>query len=246
MDRLIYTAMSGMTDSMNRQRVLANNMANINTTGFRADIINSTPVTLTGPSVEARAMTSGEVRAADMTAGSLMQTGRDLDIAILNDAFMAVQAKDGSEAYTRRGDLLISPTGLLENGDGRPVIGESGPITVPLDGKVSITKDGSVVVSNPATPDQPPQIVDRIKLASANGSKIAKELDGLFRVVGGGVLPADLAAGVQSGALEQSNVKASEVVVRMIEAQRLFDIRTKMIATARDIDQSGASLMRLS
>lgn len=246
MDRLIYTAMSGMSDSMVRQRVLASNMANAQTVGFRAEMLYSTPVTLDGPSLEARAMTNGEVRGADMSAGSITQTGRPLDVAIVTDALLAVQADDGTEAYTRRGDLSISPTGVLQNGDGKPVIGSGGPITLPLGSDVSISPDGSVLVRDADNPDAAATVVDKLKLASAQGSKISKDLDGLFRVIGGGVLPDDETAQVQSGALEQSNVEPSEVVVQMIQAQRLFDIRTKLISTARDVDQSGASLMRMS
>lgn len=246
MDRLIYTAMSGMTDSMTRQRVLASNMANAQTIGFRAEMLYSTPVTLDGPSLEARAMTEGEVRGADMSMGAFTETGRPLDVAIVNDAMLAVQADDGSEVYTRRGDLSISPTGVLQNGDGKPVIGSGGPISLPLGSDVTIAPDGSVMVRDAGSPEQPPTIVDRLKLASPQGSKLAKGMDGLFRVIGGGALPADETATVQSGSLEQSNVKPSEVVVQMIQAQRLFDIRTKLISTARDVDQSGASLMRVS
>ena len=245
MDRLIYTAMSGMTDSMVRQRVIASNMANAQTVGFRAEMLYSTPVTLKGPSLEARAMTEGEVRGADMSAGSITQTGRPLDIALEGDALLAVQAQDGTEAYTRRGDLSISPTGVLQNGDGRPVIGASGPVTLPLGADAMISNDGAVLVRDPAAPDAPPTEIDRLKLASPKGSQIMKDVDGLFRVSGGGVLPDDETAKVVSGALEQSNVKPTEIIVQMIEAQRLFDFRTKLISTARDVDESGASLMRL-
>ena len=246
MDRLIFTAMSGMSDSMMRQRVLASNMANSQTIGFRAELAYATPVTLKGPSLEARAMSEGEVRGADMTAGSITATGRPLDIAMTGDAMLAVQADDGSEVYTRRGDLSISVSGVLQNGDGRPVIGASGPITVPPGSQASISQDGSVLVANPDTPDQPAQVIDKVKLASPKGSTISKDMEGFFRVVGGGVLPADENAAVQPASLEQSNVKPSEVIVQMISAQRLFDIRTKLISTARDVDQSGASLMRIS
>jgi flagellar basal-body rod protein FlgF len=246
MDRLIYTAYSGMTGSMVRQRVIASNMANAQTIGFRAETLEFTPMTLKGPSLEARAMTDGEVRGADMRAGALIQTGKMLDIAMSGDAMMAVQLEDGGEGYTRRGDLALSPTGVLENGDGRPVMGSSGPISVPLGSKVTIGPDGAVLVGNPDTPDQPPQAVDKIKLASATGSKIAKGLDGLFRAPAGGVLPADDNARVMVGALEQSNVDTSGILVEMIEAQRLFDMRTKLIATAKELDENGASLMKMN
>jgi flagellar basal-body rod protein FlgF len=246
MDRLIYTAVSGMNASMMRQRVIASNMANSQTIGFRSETLQFTPITLDGPSLEARSMTSGEVRGASMKAGSFTQTGRELDLALTGDTLLTVQADDGGEAYTRRGDLMISATGVLQNGEGRLVMGENGPITVPPGSRVSIAPDGAVMVSNPQNPDQPPAQLERLKLASWRGSEIVKDLTGLFRVPGGGVLPADEEARVQVGALEQSNVNATEVLVEMVEAQRLYDMRTKLVATAKELDEGGAQLMRMS
>jgi len=246
MDRLIFTAMSGMTDSMIRQRVIASNMANTQTIGFREEMLYSEPVTLSGPSLEVRAMNESEVRGANMSAGSFVETGRGLDVAMTGDAMLALQAADGSEVYSRRGDLSVTAAGVLQNGDGLPLIGEAGPITVPPGAVVSISPDGTVLSGDPDTPDQPPQPIARLKLVSPKGSRIAKDLTGMFRVEGGGILPTDENARVQSGTLEQSNVDPTEVLVRMVEAQRLFDIRTKLISTARDVDQSGAALMRLS
>ena len=246
MDRLIYTALSGMQSSMNRQRVIASNMANAQTVGFRAELLDQRPVTVEGDSLEVRAMQNAEVRGAIMDPGPVVETGNPLDVAIQGAALLAVQAEDGSEAYTRRGDLSISPTGLLVNGEGLPVMGEAGPITVPLGGKPSIAPDGMVTVTDPAAPDQPPQEAGRIKLAGWQGSPISKGLDGLFRVEGGGVLPTDEQARLVSGSLEQSNVKPTEVLVEMIDAQRLFAMRSKLIATARECDEGGAQLMRMS
>ena len=246
MDRLIYTALSGMQGSMDRQRVIASNMANAQTVGFRAELLDQRPVTIDGQTLDVRAMQRAEVRGAVMEPGELIQTGNDLDIYIEGDALLAVQAADGSEAYTRRGDLSVSPTGLLVNGDGRPVLGDAGPITVPLGARPTIAPDGVVSVTDPAMPDQPPMEIGRIKLAGWMGSPISKGLDGLFRVEGGGILPAEAQATVISGALEQSNVKPTEVLVDMIQAQRLFEMRSKLIATARECDEGGAQLMRLS
>ena len=246
MDRLIYTAYSGMTGSTVRQRVIASNMANAQTIGFRAEMLTTTPITLKGPSLEARAMTDGEVRGASMAQGSLIETGKPLDVALTGDTMLSVQAEDGSEVYTRRGDLAVSAGGVLQNGEGRPVIGEGGPITVPLGSKVTISADGGVNVANPEAPDQPPQNVGRIKIASTTGSRIDKGLDGLFRVVGGGVLPQDEEAKLTVGSLEQSNVDPTRILVEMVEAQRLFDIRTKVVSQAREVDESSAALMRIS
>lgn len=250
MDRLIYTAYSGMTGSTVRQRVIASNMANAQTIGFRAEMLTATPMTLKGPSLEARAMTEGEVRGSSMAQGTLISTGKPLDVALTGDTMLALQAEDGSEAYSRRGDLAVSAGGVLENGDGRPVIGENGPITVPLGSKVTISPDGGVSVANPEAPDQPPQLVGRIKIASTTGSRIEKGLDGLFRVPGQngqpGILPQDEEARLMVGSLEQSNVDPTRILVEMVEAQRLFDMRTKVVSQAKEVDESSASLMRIS
>ncbi|MEP7222797.1 MAG: flagellar basal body rod protein FlgF [Novosphingobium sp.] len=246
MDRLIYTAFSGLQSSMVRQRVIASNMANAQTIGFRADTVQFTPTTVQGDGLEVRALNDSEVRGALMTEGSLTQTGRPLDLAMQGDAMLTLQASDGTEAYSRRGDLSVAPSGILQNGDGRPVMGENGPISVPPGREVIIAPDGVVMQRDPATPNAAPTRIDRIKLASPAGSRIEKGLDGLFRVYGGGVLPADENGKVLTGSLEQSNVNASDVLVEMVEAQRLFDIRTKLISTARDLDEGGAQLMKIS
>jgi len=246
MDRLIFTAASGMTAAMNRQRVIASNMSNSQTTGFRAETLQSTPMTLDGPQLEVRAMNQTQVKGADMKAGTIVQTGNGLDVAMQGDVMLAVQTADGGEGYSRRGDLAISATGLLQNGDGLPVLGQGGPITVPTGSKITISEDGSVMASNPSTPSEPPTEVDRLKLVNYAGTRIEKDLTGIFRVPNGGILPVDDTAKVTVGALEGSNVKPTEVMVEMVEAQRSFDMRTKLIATARELDEGGASLMRIS
>lgn len=250
MDRLIYTAVSGMNASLNRERVIASNMANSQTIGFRAEILQATPNTLEGPQLEVRALSGTEVSGASMKAGTVTRTGQPLDVAMQGDARLAVQADDGAEAYTRRGDLSVTVTGLLQNGEGRPVLGENGPITLPPGAAVTIAQDGGILVTDPAAPGEPPQRVDRLKLVDPTGSRIAKDLTGLFRVMGtgaqpGGVLPDDENAQVIPGALEGSNVSPSEVLTEMISAQRLFDMRTKLVETARQLDEGSVRLMRI-
>lgn len=246
MDRLIYTAYSGLAGSMVTQQVIASNMANAQTIGFRAEMLNADPMTLKGPSIEARAMTRGEVRGANMKQGAVIETGNPLDIALTGRTMLAVQGANGEEAYTRRGDLSVDATGVLTNGDGRPVVGDAGPVTVPPGARISIAPDGRVLAAAPENPDQPSQEVGRIKLVSTAGSAIEKGLDGLFRVQGGGALPADEEAKLQPGSLEQSNVEPTRVLVEMVEAQRLFDMRTKLISTAKELDEGGSGLMRLT
>jgi flagellar basal-body rod protein FlgF len=245
MDRLIYTAMSGMRSSQVRERVIASNMANAQTIGFRAEMLQAAPVTLEGDQIEVRAMTSTGVQGASMKDGTVKETGGPLDVALQGDTMLAVQAADGAEVYTRRGDLSISATGLLANGEGLPVLGDGGPITVPPGLAVTIAPDGAVMASDPATRGEAPVQIDRLKLVSRLGSQIEKDLQGQFRVAGGGVLPVDAEARVIPGSLEESNVNPTEVLVEMISAQRLFDMRTKLVETARELDEGSSRLMRL-
>ncbi|WP_299308770.1 flagellar basal body rod protein FlgF [uncultured Croceicoccus sp.] len=245
MDRMIYTALTGMDSAMVRQRAVASNLANAQTPGFRAETFAVQTKTLKGPALEARAQTQGTVRGADMTTGEIVRTSQPLDVAVSGEALIALQAADGAEVYSRRGDLSVGVGGVLQNGDRRPVMGEAGPITVPPGRIVTISDDGTVRAADPAQPEEPPEDIGRIKLANPVGSRIEKDIDGFMRVVGGGVLPADPTAELLTGALEQSNVDPSQVLVDIIEAQRSFDRRSKLFSTASELDQSTARLMSL-
>jgi flagellar basal-body rod protein FlgF len=245
MDRLVYTAVSGMNASMMRERMISSNMANAQTIGFKAEVMRAETVTLDGPQLDVRAMNRSEVKGANMKEGAIVQTGRPLDVAMTGKTMLAVQSANGQEAYTRRGDLSVSTTGVVENGEGLPVLGENGPLMVPPGATVSISQDGSVMVRDPAVPEQAPQKIDRLKLVSTNGSDLEKDLTGVFRVPGGGVLPMDEDAKVIPESIEQSNVNSSEVLVDMIEAQRLFELRTKLVSTAKELDEGSSRLMRL-
>ena len=245
MDKLVHTSLSALRGAMARQAATANNLANVNTVGFRGEMAAARPLWLRGQSLETRAYAAEEVTGADMRGGTITETGRDLDIALEGNALLTVQATNGDEAYTRRGDLQLSDTGLLTNGDGTPVLGEQGPITLPPADKVSIEKDGSIFIVPRGGDPNRPQLVDRLKLASPIGSDVVKGLDGLFRVRGGGVLPADPSGRLIAGSLEGSNVEATKALVDMMEASRAWETQLKLINTARELDGSSADLMRL-
>jgi len=245
MDRLIYTSLTAMRGSMSRQTAIANNLANAQTPGFRADMANAQALWLDGSGLDARAMASEEVLGADMRAGTVTQTGRDLDIAMQGDALLVVQAKDGEEAYTRRGDLQVSPSGLLTTGDGNPVQGTQGPVTIPPADAINIDQEGRVWVVPQGGDPENPQEVDRLRLATPAGSEIVKGLDGLFRVKGGGILPDDPEARLLTRSIEGSNVTATSTLVEMIEASRSWDTQLKMISDVRDMDSATANLMQL-
>lgn len=247
MDRLVYTALSGLKGQMDAQATIANNIANASTIGFRADRVNFERLMIKGDGHNSRLPSAETVVDMDRRAGTVVQTGRDLDIAITGSNWLGVQAADGSEAYTRRGDLRIAPSGVLETGDGFPVMGSGGPITVPPYDKIMIAEDGTLSIVPPgADPAAPPQVIDQLKLVSDQGSKTVKGLDNLLHVRGGGVLPADLEARVQTGSLEQSNVNLTQSLVDMIENQRSYEVQANLLREAKTMDESSASLMRVS
>ncbi|MDX3900034.1 MAG: flagellar basal body rod protein FlgF [Sphingobium sp.] len=245
MDRLVNTALTAMRGAMARQASIANNLANANTVGFRAEIANAETRWIKGDELNTRAQASEQVIAADMGQGAVTQTGNPLDVAMNGDALLAVQAPDGSEAYTRRGDLKMTDSGLLTTGDGLPVLGEGGPITLPPADSLSIAQDGSIWIVPQGGEASNPQRIDALKLVSPVGSSVAKGTDGLFRETNGGALPGDPLATVTSGSVEGSNVNATASLVAMIEASRAWETQIKMIDTAKQLDDGGASLMRL-
>ena len=248
MDKLVYTAATGLRAHMAAQSAIANNMANASTTGFRADRVVFDRIDLKGggQQFEARAPTAEEVTDADRAPGAIQTTGRPLDVAVTGaTAWLAVQAADGSEAYTRRGDLEIAPSGVLQTGDGFPVMGSGGPITIPPYDTLSIAGDGTISIVPQGGDANAPQVIDKLKLADTRGSDTVKGLDNLLRVRGGGALPEDLDAKVQGGAIEGSNVNMTQALVDMIENQRSYEVQANMLKSAKDMDESGASLMRL-
>lgn len=245
MDKLVDVARTALRGAMARQVAIANNLANTNTVGFRAEIMNASSRWIDGQTFKTRAEQVDQVVAADMKAGTVTKTGNPLDVAIGGDGMLAVQGSDGSEGYTRRGDLMLSDSGLLTTSSGQPVLGEGGPITLPPADSITIDKTGAIwIVPQGGQIDQPQQI-DVLKVVSPKGSAIVKGTDGLFREANGGTLPQDPLAQVTGGALEGSNVNPTDALVQMIEASRAWQGQIKLIETAKDIDSSGASLMRV-
>jgi flagellar basal-body rod protein FlgF len=245
MDRLSYAAISGLRTAMARQAATAHNLSNTNTPGFRGDMEIASTLWQTGGALPTHAFSSAEVKAADMRDGAVSQTGNPLDVALHKDALLTVQAPNGEEAYTRRGDLQVSDSGLLTTGEGTPVLGESGPITIPPNNSVTISSTGMVSIVPIGGKPTDVTEVDKLKLVSATGSRIVKGEDNLFRVQGGGALPSDPDARLDSGAIEGSNVNASDALIQMIEAGRSWETQVKMLATAKEIDTSAAQLMQL-
>ena len=162
-----------------------------------------------------------------------------------NDTWLAVQSPDGGEGYTRRGDLEVSPSGVLQTGDGYIVQGQSGPITLPPYDQLTIGGDGTVSIVPQGGDPKNPSVIDKLKLVSAKGTDTVKGLDNLLKVRGGGVLPDDADATITSGALEGSNVNMTQALVDMIENQRSYEVQANLLKSAKDMDEGAASVMRM-
>ena len=248
MDRILYTAMSGARQSMEQQSVVSHNLANVDTAGFRAQLHAMRAVPVQGDGALAtRVSVAASTPGADLATGSINQTGRALDVAIDGDGWLSVQAQDGSEAYTRRGDLQVDGNGLLTS-VGRPVIGEGGPIQVPLGAQVSIGADGTISTLGAGEDPDALVPVGRLKLVNPPAGELARGDDGLFRAGGQNApaaLPADENVRLASGALEGSNVSAVDAMVSMIDVARRYEMQTKVISTADENAQRANSLLSL-
>jgi len=244
MDRMIYVGMSGAKQAMEQQASVANNMANVSTAGFRAQINNFRAVPVVGQEAGTRAMVVASTPGADLRSGPMTQTGRALDVAVRGDGWLTVQMPDGSEAYTRAGNLQINAEGQLTTMDARPVAGESGPLVVPPGAALMITGDGMVSALSPGGPVTGAAEVGRLKLVNPPAGDLARGDDGLFRMRAG-VVPAQADPGVRllTGTLEGSNVNPVEVMVDMIANARRFEMQMKTLQTAESNDQQANKLL---
>jgi flagellar basal-body rod protein FlgF len=243
MDRLIYVAMSGAKHTMLQQATVANNLANLTTNGFRAQLVALRAAPVVGEGHATRAFAVDSSAGADLRQGAIQHTGRDLDVAIEGRGWIAVQGADGSEAYTRAGSLELSANGLLQTRGGLNVSGEAGPIAVPPDVRVTVGRDGTVsTVPEGSRPNQVAAL-GRIKLVNPDEAQLVRGADGLFRLRDGGVAPADPQVRMVGGALEGSNVNAVEAMVSMISLARVFDLQIKMLQNAEGNDRQAGQLL---
>ena len=242
MDRLIYTAMTGAKGTMDQQAAVAHNLANATSTGFRAELHKLRAVEVQTEALRTRAFTVDASVANNFDQGALQHTGRAYDVALAGKGWLAVQMPDGSEAYTRNGSLDVSANGILQTHDGKPVLGDGGPITIPPDNEISIGADGSISASQP---DQPGvvNVVAQLKLVNPPEADLVRGDDGLFRVRGGAPAQADPTVRVAGGYLEGSNVNVVDQMVQMISLSRQFEMQTRMLSTAEQNDRAAAQVL---
>jgi flagellar basal-body rod protein FlgF len=245
MDRGLYVSMTGAKQIMNAQAANNHNLANVNTVGFRADTVSFDSEPIYGPGFASRVNAVAADSGTDFSSGVLTSSGRPLDIAVNGAGFIAVQGADGTEAYTRAGDLQVTADGAVTTSTGLAVLSESGPIVIPPATSVTIGGDGTVSVVPQGLAPAAQSQVDRIKLVNPTLKSLTKGTDGLFRLKSGAKATTDEAVKVSSGTLESSNVNAAQSLVNMIELQRLYEFQIKSI-NANDQNEQSAQRMMLA
>jgi len=245
MDRFLYIAMTGARETMRAQAVNSNNLANVSTTGFQADLETFRSLPVYGPGHASRVYSVSDGNGIDFEPGTIMKTGREMDIAVDGEGWIAVQAADGADAYTRAGDLQVDSLGLLRNGAGFPVMGNGGPIAVPPFEKMEIAADGTITIRPLGQAVNALAVLDRIKLVNPPHAGLVRDSDGLIRMRNNQPAEVDGRVRIQSGAIESSNVNPVEAMVNLIEHARLFETQVKMMKAAEDNERASSQLMRL-
>jgi flagellar basal-body rod protein FlgF len=254
MDRLAFNAAAAINEMRTARQMTTNELANVATPGFKRSFESAMlTMKVQGAGFESRlqpqAFASDNI---NMKPGVIVKTGRDLDVAMDEQTVMGVTATNGELAFTRRGDLKLNGSGVLEMGTGALVRGQAGgPITIPPGFFVKISKDGSIFATNPAQAGvAAPVLIDRILLRDASQVGLERREDGLYKVVGkpkGEDIPVTgKLVSLTPETLEGSNVNAMEVMVKLMDQSRSFEMQVNVIKQNKDVDESGGTMMRAS
>lgn len=246
MDRMLYVAMTGAKETMLAQGIHSNNLANANTTGFRSDFEQFRSMPVFGPGHPTRVYAMTENPGTNFGGGPIITTGRQLDIAVKDEGMIAVQRADGTEGYTRAGDLRVAPGGFLTTGTGHLVLGDNGPISLPDYEELEIGTDGTISMRAIGQQANALAVVDRVKLVNPPLSELDKGKDGLLYMKNGAQLDGDARVNVVSGALEGSNVNSINEMVSMLSLTRQYELQVKMMKTAQEVDSSSTQLLKMS
>jgi flagellar basal-body rod protein FlgF len=216
--------------------------------GFRADFEQARAMSVYyGDGLPSRAYSLAENPATDFSVGTLGETGRDLDVAVDGPGWIAVRSSDGREGYTRAGSLHINALGQLQTADGRTVLGDGGPITLPPLETVQIGQDGTITIREQGQAANALSQVGRIKLVNPDNAALQKGEDGLmYAREGTPEIKADALVRVQSGFLENSNVNAVDEFTNIIALARQFDMHLKMMRTVEENSGAATKLLQLS
>jgi len=246
MDRLIYTAMTGAKHILEQQATTSHNLANATTTGFRAQVDQFRAVQVQGAILPTRTFVVDSTTGSDFRGGAIQHTGRELDVAVQGDGWIAVQAEDGTEAYTRNGSLKMDENGVLLTRDGLTVLGDGGPLAIPPGRNIALAKDGTISLVPDGSAATGLTSIGRLKLVNPPQTDLVRGDDGLFRLRDGNPADADPNVSLVSGSLESSNVNVVDEMVNMISLARQFDMQIKLLQRAEDNDSKAAQLLSLS
>lgn len=245
MDRALFISMTGAKSSMQELEVMTNNLANLNTTAYRADstFMQQQAVDPNNPQ-QSRTYSKVAKTYTDFTQGSIFNTERDLDIALDGSGFIAVQSKTGKEGYTRAGGLILNPDGTLATESGALVMGNAGTVSLPPADKISIASDGTISVRFVGNNEMVP--VDRIKLVNPPVNQLTKGTDSLFYLQNDAVAGQDNDVKIISGALEGSNVSAIDTMTQIIDLSRHYEIHTNFMKTFSEDSVKSNQLLELT
>ena len=246
MDKALYLAMTGAKHNMRAQTAHSNNLANINSYGFKADFAQARAMPVFyGETHPTRAYALAENPSSNFALGAMQETGRELDVAINGDGFLAVQLPNGNEVYTRAGQLAIDAAGVLRNAEGLAVMGDGGPITIPPQEKIEIGLDGSISIINAGDGPETPAQLDRLRLVKPDHDNLKKTPEGYFTTRDGSVPLADATVTVTSGFLEVSNVNAVHEFTEVLSLSRQYELQVKLMSTAKSNSEASARLLQL-
>jgi flagellar basal-body rod protein FlgF len=244
MDRMLFVAMAAARQTQRLQALATNNLVNANTDGFRGDLQAAMSVSLAGPGHASRAFSALRPGGVDLTPGPIMTTGNPLDVAIEGSGLFAVEAEDGSEAYTRAGAFVVDPSGILRTQSGLAVLGDGGPVALPPYEQVFIGDDGTISVRPRGAGGAQLAQVGRLRLVDPAPEQVRKRDDGLLALRTGDQADPSSTVRVVSGALEGSNVNAVGAMVQQMDLARQFEAQMKLMAAAQTLDEGSDRLLR--
>jgi len=238
--------MSGAKQIMQSQTINSHNLANASTTGFREDLAQFRSMPVYGDGYPTRVYALAEQPGVNFEGGAVQSTGRELDVAVNGKGWIAVQAPDGREAYTRAGDLRITTEGMLETGSGLPIMGGGGPIAIPPAEKLEIGTDGTISIVPLGDKASTLAVLDQIKLVNPPHDRLVKGSDGLVYLKSGGIAQESIDVSLVTGALESSNVSTVSAMVQMIDLARQFEMQIKVMKSVEENEAASTKLMQMS
>lgn len=243
-DRALYVAMTGASATMRAQASVSHNLANANTTGFQATLAGTVAAPIEGEGLRSRVSAGFQTLGVSNARGAMTSTGGTLDVAMHPDRWLAVQATDGTTAYTRAGDLKMTPEGQLTTASGLPVLGSDGaPVAIPPHSHLSIASDGTISIVPQGQPVSTIAQAGRLGVFTAAQTQLQRGDDGLMRAAPGANPEPALGASLTPGTLEGSNVEATTMLVSMIQLARQFETQVRVLHTADENARSTNSLL---